>query len=98
MSEKANARAKSVGDVYMSDSSDDLDDAAAWVSQTGQDIDPVIEKRVRRKIDLFFMPTFILGYGLVYYDKVSIISSCMKHSSQEYPGNPRICISLRHDD
>jgi len=77
MQEKTSSGAKPASDVYMSDSSDDLDDAAAWVSQTGQDIDPVIEKRVRRKTDLFFMPTFIIGYGLVYYDKVTICFSFM---------------------
>jgi len=49
---------------------DDMDDAAALVGARGQPIDPVLERRVRRKIDLFFMPTFIVGYGLVYYDKV----------------------------
>jgi len=98
MQEKASAQAKLVSDVYMSDSSDDLDDAAAWVSPTGQDVDPVIEKRVRRKIDLFFMPTFILGYGLVYYDKVSFLFSCANYHLQDSSGNPRICVSLRHDD
>ncbi|KAJ0329249.1 hypothetical protein COL5a_004485 [Colletotrichum fioriniae] len=35
-------------------------------------IDPVIEKRVLRKIDLFLMPAMVIGYGLVYYDKVGI--------------------------
>lgn len=52
---------------------DDLDDAAQLVGKTAQDIDPAVERRVRRKIDLYFMPTFIIGYGLVYYDKVRII-------------------------
>lgn len=58
-------------------SSTDMDDAAAWVSQQGQDIDPVVERRVRRKIDMFFMPTFIIGYGLVYYDKAILGSASL---------------------
>ncbi|KXH65255.1 hypothetical protein CSAL01_10837 [Colletotrichum salicis] len=44
-------------------------------------IDPIVEKRVLRKIDLFRMPAWVIGqyagmgrfdqgYGLVYYDKV----------------------------
>ncbi|KAJ5403840.1 MFS general substrate transporter [Penicillium cosmopolitanum] len=32
-------------------------------------IDPEIEKKVLRKIDLFLMPAMVIGYGLVYYDK-----------------------------
>jgi len=72
MSEKAAGKAVAQSTVYdtQSQSSDDLDDAAAWAGKISQDIDPAIERRVRRKIDLFFMPTFITGYGLVYYDKV----------------------------
>lgn len=58
-------------------SSTDMDDAAAWVSQRGQEIDPVVERRVRRKIDMFFMPTFIIGYGLVYYDKAILGSASL---------------------
>ena len=60
-----------------SSSSTDMDDAAAWVSQQGQEIDPVVERRVRRKIDMFFMPTFIIGYGLVYYDKAILGSAAL---------------------
>ncbi len=48
----------------------DFDDAAALVGAHGQYIDPALEARVVRKIDLFFIPSMILGYGLVYYDKV----------------------------
>lgn len=55
----------------------DVDDAAAWVAPEGQYIDPYIERRVRRKIDMFFMPTFIVGYGLVYYDKAILGSASL---------------------
>jgi len=58
-------------------STTDLDDAAAWAPQRGQDFDRAIERRVRRKIDMFFMPTFIVGYGLVYYDKAILGSATL---------------------
>ncbi|KAB8206562.1 major facilitator superfamily domain-containing protein [Aspergillus parasiticus] len=32
-------------------------------------INPEVERRVLRKIDLFLMPAMVIGYGLVYYDK-----------------------------
>ena len=48
----------------------DFDDAAALVGAHSRYIDPALEARVVRKIDLFFIPSMILGYGLVYYDKV----------------------------
>lgn len=46
------------------------DIAMAIVGLHSQDIDPVIEARVIRKIDLFLIPAMIVGYGMVYYDKV----------------------------
>jgi hypothetical protein len=58
-------------EVLLTQSVDNLDDADAFAGRVAQEIDPAIEKRVRRKLDLFFMPTFIVGYGLVYYDKVA---------------------------
>lgn len=64
--EKTHINAVSLGAL----DGDDMDDAAAFVGTQAHAIDPIVERRVRRKIDLFFMPTFILGYGLVYYDKV----------------------------
>ncbi|CAI7613758.1 unnamed protein product [Penicillium manginii] len=36
-------------------------------------IDPEIEKKVLRKINLFLMPAMVIDYGLVYYDKVSVL-------------------------
>lgn len=69
----------------------DLEDAAR-VNAEGQDIaiaivgehrhaiDPAVEARVMRKIDWFLVPAMIVGYGLVYYDKVCVVpqlqSSC----------------------
>ncbi|KAI8245918.1 hypothetical protein K4K55_000184 [Colletotrichum sp. SAR 10_96] len=40
------------------------------VGDHAQVIDPEIEARVVRKIDLFLMPAMVIGYGLVYYDKI----------------------------
>lgn len=39
------------------------DKDAAWtvVSDVAREIDPSIEKRVLRKIDLFFMPAMVIG-------------------------------------
>ena len=63
----------------------DLEDAAR-VNAEGQDIaiaivgehrhaiDPAVEARVLRKIDWFLVPAMIVGYGLVYYDKVCVES------------------------
>jgi len=46
------------------------DIAIAIVGEHRKDIDPTIEARVVRKIDLFLVPAMFVGYGLVYYDKV----------------------------
>ncbi|PYI19604.1 MFS general substrate transporter [Aspergillus japonicus CBS 114.51] len=40
-------------------------------------IDPGIERRVLRKIDLFLMPAMVIGYGLVYYDKAILGSAAL---------------------
>lgn len=37
------------------------DAALAVVSDVAQEIDPVIAKRVLRKIDLYFMPAMLIG-------------------------------------
>lgn len=34
--------------------------------------DKEVERRVVRKIDLALIPLMFVGYGLVYYDKVSL--------------------------
>jgi hypothetical protein len=47
------------------------DVAMAIVGEHAHAIDPVVEARVIRKIDRFMIPAMIIGYGFVYYDKVS---------------------------
>lgn len=37
------------------------DVALAMVSDVAQEIDPVVAKRVLRKIDLYFMPAMLIG-------------------------------------
>ncbi|KFY86708.1 hypothetical protein V500_07453 [Pseudogymnoascus sp. VKM F-4518 (FW-2643)] len=58
--------------------SDGDDVALAIVGLHAQPIDPLVEARVVRKIDSFLIPAMIVGYGMVYYDKVaaSLFSSC----------------------
>ncbi|KAJ5699142.1 hypothetical protein N7462_001147, partial [Penicillium macrosclerotiorum] len=59
-------------------SATDLKDAAlAMVGDTAQEIDPAIAKRVLRKIDLYFMPAMLIGYGMVYYDKAILGSASL---------------------
>lgn len=41
--------------------SSEKDAALALVSDVAQEINPLIEKRVLRKIDLFFMPAMLIG-------------------------------------
>ncbi|KAK4934250.1 hypothetical protein LTR28_010765, partial [Elasticomyces elasticus] len=67
--EKSSAAAPHTADLASSTVSLDKDDAAAIVGEHAQNIDPVLEARVLRKIDLFLIPAMIVGYGLVYYDK-----------------------------
>jgi hypothetical protein len=55
--------------------SDQDDVALALVGEQAHDVDAAIEKRVIRKIDRFLIPAMIVGYGMVYYDKVSLLSS-----------------------
>ncbi len=50
---------------------DDVDVAIAIVGEHHHAIDPIVEARVVRKIDWFLVPAMTIGYGLVYYDKVS---------------------------
>lgn len=50
--------------------SDAKDVAASIVPEYAQSWDPVVERRVVRKIDMILMPFMWIGYGLVYYDKV----------------------------
>lgn len=64
-----NSRSISIPTSDQYSSQDDI--AATILPSHAQPIDPVLERRVRRKIDLFFIPLMWIGYGLVYYDKVS---------------------------
>ena len=48
----------------------DQDVANAMVGEQRHAIDPAVEARVIRRIDLFLVPAMFCGYGLVYYDKV----------------------------
>jgi hypothetical protein len=43
------------------------DAALAVVSEVAQEIDPVVEKRVRRKIDSYLMPAMLIG-ALSFYE------------------------------
>lgn len=47
----------------------DKDIAARIVPERAQSMDPNVERRVLRKIDLFLIPLMWIGYGFVYYDK-----------------------------
>ncbi|KAE8446767.1 hypothetical protein EG329_011672 [Mollisiaceae sp. DMI_Dod_QoI] len=55
----------------------DKDIAIGVVGEHRHAIDPAVEARVVRKIDLFLIPTMILGYGLVYYDKAILGSAVL---------------------
>lgn len=48
----------------------DEDIAIAIVGDRSHEFDAAVEARIVRKIDLFFIPAMVVGYGLVYYDKV----------------------------
>ncbi|KAF4544371.1 MFS transporter [Lasiodiplodia theobromae] len=51
--------------------------AVELLGEEASAIDPEIERRVIRKIDLFLMPAMVLGYGLVYYDKAILGSAAL---------------------
>lgn len=51
--------------------SSEKDLAAAIVSDRAQDFGRAAEQRVLRKIDRVLIPWMWIGYGFVYYDKVS---------------------------
>jgi len=61
--------------------SGDKDIAAALVSEHSQPIDRAVERRILRKIDLYFIPLMWIGYGFVYYDKVPRPSHLEPHQS-----------------
>ncbi|POS76217.1 allantoate permease [Diaporthe helianthi] len=47
------------------------------LGEEARPIDPRVEKRVLRKIDLYLMPAMVIGYGLVYYDKAILGSAAL---------------------
>ncbi|KAH8680726.1 putative MFS transporter [Xylariales sp. PMI_506] len=47
------------------------------IGDEARPIDPEVERRVLRKIDLFLMPAMVIGYGLVYYDKAILGSAAL---------------------
>lgn len=62
--EKIPTRQSAEGSVT-TDATSTKDEALALVGEHGHDIDPAIERRVVRKLDLFLLPAMVLGYGLV---------------------------------
>lgn len=58
-------------DIGSDTSSDEKDVAAELVGERAQSVDLWVERRAIRKIDWFLIPAMVVGYGLVYYDKVS---------------------------
>ncbi|KAI9933766.1 hypothetical protein ASPWEDRAFT_106227 [Aspergillus wentii DTO 134E9] len=58
-------------------SSPEKDAALAVVSDVAQAVDPAVERRVLRKIDYFFMPAMLIGYGFVYWDKAILGSASL---------------------
>lgn len=80
------------------------------LGEEAKPIDPEVERRVLRKIDLFLMPAMVIGmqlltlrrqctdvagYGLVYYDKVG--RSTLQQFLSDSSGNSRKCSPLWHD-
>ncbi|ORY16356.1 major facilitator superfamily domain-containing protein [Clohesyomyces aquaticus] len=51
--------------------------ASGLVGEHASEIDPEMERRVVWKIDRFLMPTMVVGYGLVYYDKAILGSAVL---------------------
>ncbi|RQM08415.1 hypothetical protein DH86_00000433, partial [Scytalidium sp. 3C] len=55
----------------------DEDIAIAIVGDRSHEFDAAVEARIVRKIDLFFIPAMVVGYGLVYYDKAILGSAAL---------------------
>lgn len=69
--------AAAVEDGKSSISSSDGDDALEVVGQQAQSFDPAIERRVKRKTDLWLLIGMFTGYGIVYYDKAILGSAVL---------------------
>ncbi|KAI4174636.1 MAG: hypothetical protein LQ343_002209 [Gyalolechia ehrenbergii] len=61
----------------------DKDQATAIVSDHALELEKSVESRVRRKIDMFLIPTMWIGYGLVYYDKAILGSAVLFGMTQD---------------
>lgn len=80
----------------------DQDVAIAIVGERAQVIDPAMEARVVRKIDIFLIPAMIVMYGLVYYDSEYFLLPSKNNATDwslifSCRGNSRICSPLWHD-
>jgi MFS family permease len=73
--EKAPTRTSA--ETSTTDATGTKDEALALAGETARAIDPAMERRVLRKIDLFLMPAMVIGYGLVYYDKAILGSAVL---------------------
>ncbi|CAK7214997.1 hypothetical protein SCUCBS95973_002326 [Sporothrix curviconia] len=51
--------------------------ATELLTEEARPIDPAAAKRVLRKIDRFLLPTLVVGYGLVYWDKAILGSAAL---------------------
>ncbi|OBW63603.1 MAG: Uncharacterized protein AUREO_063310 [Aureobasidium pullulans] len=73
--EKSPVRASA--ETSTTDATGTKDEALALAGDRARAIDPALERRVVRKIDLFLMPPMVIGYGLVYYDKAILGSAAL---------------------
>ena len=51
--------------------------ATDLLSEEARPVDPAEARRVLRKIDRFLLPTLVVGYGLVYWDKAILGSAAL---------------------
>ena len=86
-------------EMHLESPSSQHDLAATILPAHSQIVDPNLSRRVRRKIDLVFIPLMWFGYGFVYYDKVfhRILVSAAITETLFCIGYPRQRRPLRHD-
>ena len=87
-------------ETHAESQSSQYDLAATILPSHAQILDPTLSRRVRRKIDFFFIPLMWVGYGFVYYDKVFLPTPLVLATIVETlfcTGYPRQRRSLRHD-
>jgi MFS family permease len=80
--------------------SGEKDIAASVVPEFAQPWDKQVERRLVRKIDLIIIPFMWFGYGLVYYDKVSLSYYAVHHvdrGSQGATSAAPICVDSLAD-